>query len=250
MRLKQVPEDFIVDELYNLDDFRERDEERKQPYYYFKLTKKDYNSVRALNLVAESFNTSTKLIHIAGTKDKTGITSQLISVYGIKDENFENNLEHFNTTFNDLKLEFINKFKGRLNLGDNHGNRFSIYARDLSEDDIKTMKINFEKINKNGVLNYFDDQRFGYAGNSHIIGKYILKNEVEKAVYEILTSLPEDPSDNLKIYVDFLKENWEKIKLQDKGTYEKAIELTPKFLSMASSTPIVPGGSLSAFLSP
>lgn len=231
MKLKQIAEDFIVDELYNLEIFKEKNEEKRQDYYYFKLIKKEYNSMRAISLVAETFNTSTKLIHIAGTKDKTGITSQIISVYGIKEENFEKNLEHFNTTFKDLKLEFIGKFKGRLNLGDNLGNRFSITARDLTLDDIKIMQFNFEKIKTTGILNYFDDQRFGYAGNSHIIGKYILKNESEKAVYEILTSIPDEPTENLKIYVDYIKENFEKIKNQDKETYEKIVEIIPKFLS-------------------
>ncbi len=231
MKLKQTSEDFIVDEIYDIEKFKEKNEEKKLDDYYFKLTKKDYNQLRALALVAESFNTSSKLIHMAGTKDKTGITSQLISVYGIKEENFEKNLEHFNSTFKDLNLEFIGKFKGRLNLGDNNGNRFSIIIRDLTKEDILILRKNFEEIKIKGVLNYFDEQRFGYAGNSHIIGKYILKNEVEKAVYEILTSLPENPTENLKVYVDFLKENFEKIKNQDKEIFEKIVEITPKFLS-------------------
>ncbi len=231
MKLKQTSEDFIVDEIYDIEKFKEKNEEKKLDYYYFKLTKKDYNQLRALALVAESFNTSSKLIHMAGTKDKTGITSQLISVYGIKEENFEKNLEHFNATFKDLNLEFIGKFKGRLNLGDNNGNRFSIIVRDLTKEDILILRKNFEEIKIKGVLNYFDEQRFGYAGNSHIIGKYILKKNIEKAVYEILTSLPENPTENLKVYVEFLKENFEKIKNQDKEIFEKIVEITPKFLS-------------------
>ncbi len=60
MKLKQIAEDFVVDELYDINLFKEKNEDRKQPYYYFKLTKKEYNSIRAINLVAESFNTSTK----------------------------------------------------------------------------------------------------------------------------------------------------------------------------------------------
>lgn len=231
MKLKQIPEDFIVDEIFDLNLFKEKNEGKKQDYYYFKLTKNNYNQLRALALVAQDFNTSSKLIHIAGTKDKAGITSQIISVYGIKDENFEKNLEHFNSSFKDLKLEFIGKFNGRLNLGDNLGNKFNIIIRDLTLEDSKLLKKNFKLIEKKGILNYFDDQRFGYAQNSHIIGRYILKNEIEKAVYEIFTSLPDSPTESLKLYIDFLKENFEKIKLQDKEVYEKAIEIMPKFLS-------------------
>lgn len=230
MKLKQIPEDFIVNELYDIEKFKLKDE-GKTEYYYFLLQKKDYNQIKAIELIAQSFNTSTKLIHIAGTKDKVGITTQVISVYGIKEENFEKNLEYFNSTFTDLHLTYLNKFKGRLNLGDNLGNKFEITLRDLSENEIETIKINFEKIKINGILNYFDEQRFGYANNSHIIGKYILKKEIEKAVYEILTSLPQNPKEELKTYVEFIKNNWEKIKLQDKNIYENAIKIMPKFLS-------------------
>lgn len=230
MKLKQVPQDFVVEEIFDLKSFEERDEERKLLYYYFKLTKVNYNQLPALEKVASVFNTSKKLVHFAGTKDKVGVTSQVISVYGIKDENFERNLEFFNEKVDDLSLEFLGKFKGRINLGDNLGNRFKIVVRDLSEEDVLRARVNLKEIEQKGVLNFFDEQRFGYAGNSHIVGKHVLKNEIESAVFVILTSLPSNPSLDLERFVVFVCDNWDKIKGQDEVVISEAISLAPGFL--------------------
>ena len=230
MIIKQTPQDFIVDEIFDLEIFKDKDEDRKQPYYYFKLTKTNYNQLRALQIIANTFNTSKKLVHFAGTKDKVGITSQLVSVYGINEEIYEKNLEYFNSQ-EDLHLELLGKFKSRINLGDNLGNKFSITVRDIEQQDFEIAKKNIKKIEKGGVLNFFDEQRFGYANNSHIVGKYILKNEVENAVYEILTSLPtKTQSELLTTFVNFIKSNWQQIKEQNIEIINQAIELAPNYL--------------------
>ncbi|MDA3855177.1 MAG: tRNA pseudouridine(13) synthase TruD [Candidatus Woesearchaeota archaeon] len=230
MKLKQIPQDFIVDEIFDLDIFKDRDEERKQPYYYFKLTKTNYNQMNALQKIARTFNTSKKLVHFSGIKDKVGVTSQLVSVYGINEENYQTNLDFFNNQ-EDLKLEFIDKFKSRINLGDNLGNRFSITVRDLEDEDLERAKKNLISLQKDGVLNYFDEQRFGYANNSHIVGRYVLQNNLQSAVKEILTSLPNKTQSELMInFVKTVKENWEGIVSQDLEMIDKVLEATPRYL--------------------
>jgi tRNA pseudouridine13 synthase len=231
MKLKQVPEDFIVDEIYNLDDFKGREEDKGHDYYYFKLTKTNYTQMKALDIISRIFKVSRKMIHFAGTKDRNGITSQLISVTGINKNTYENNIEFLNEKINDINLEFLGIFKGRINLGDNLGNKFQITIRDLETEDILKIKTNSKDLEKNGVLNYFDDQRFGFANNSHKIGLFILKNDLKSAVFEVLTSLPENPSDNLREFVEYIENNKEKIIEGDKEIISSAMKLVPKFFS-------------------
>lgn len=232
MKIKQVPEDFVVNEIYNLEDFKERDEGRGD-YYYFKLIKTDYTQMRAIERVAKIFSTSRKLVHFAGTKDKTGITSQLISVYGINEKTFDSNVEFFNENVTDMSLEFLGKFKGRVNLGDNGGNKFEIVVRDLDSEEIAKAKENILSVEKNGVLNYFDSQRFGFANNSHKIGLFILKNDLKSAIYEILTSLPPNPSENLNEFVNSVKSNWEAIVSGEKESIRDVMSKIPNFFSEA-----------------
>jgi len=229
MILKQIPEDFLVDEIYDINVFNEK-EEKNRKYDYFILTKKNYTVIKAIDSVARIFNVSRKFVNFAGTKDRVGITTQVISILGIKNDNLQKNLDFFNENLDDLNLEFLGEFKGRINLGDNLGNSFSIIVRDLEKEDISLAKKNKELIEKNAVLNFFDEQRFGYAQNSHIIGKYILKNEVEFAVKEILTSMPKNPKEDHINFVNKIKENWNEIKTQNIEVLNNLIEITPTFL--------------------
>ncbi len=233
MKIKQIEEDFVVDEIYDLEQIKRKEYDKKDEdkYYYFKLTKKNYNQIRALEIVANTFNTSSKLVHFAGTKDKFGITSQIISVKGINESNFEKNLEHINSNFDGIKLEFIGKYGSRINLGDNLGNSFKIVIRDMDETETKMLLKNFEIIKNKGVLNFFDSQRFGYANNSHIVGKYALANQMDMAIYEILTSYPEfSDSKILKDFTDFIVANWSEIKNNNISIMQSAISIAPSYL--------------------
>jgi tRNA pseudouridine13 synthase len=228
MILKKIPEDFYVEEIFDFEKVNIRDEERGEKYFYFYLTKKNYSLFFALDKISKIFHVSRKRIHFAGTKDKIAITKQVISIYNLDENNFLKNLDYFNSKLNDLKLEYIGKFKSRINLGDNIGNFFKIVIRDLDEDSINILKNNILLVEKEGVLNYFDSQRFGYANNSHIIGKYIIMGNFKDALKEILLSRPENESSELKIYLDFLQKNIEEIFNSNEELINEAISLMPK----------------------
>ena len=230
MIYKHLPKDFEVNELYNLEEITKEDEGHGKIYYYFILEKTNYTQLKALEKVANIFKVRRDDIHFAGTKDRVGITRQIISVKGIKKHTFENNIKFFNQRLGpDLKLRFIDRFNSRVSLGDNLGNKFIITLRDLDEEEINTIKQTISKIQQQGVPNYFDEQRFGYAGNSHIIGKYVLQNNLELAVKEILTSLPPNPREGFLNFSNQIKENWEEIKNQNQKLISTIIKSAPKF---------------------
>ena len=229
MKIKEIPKDFIVEEIINLDNLKNKNENKKD-YFYFLLKKTNYSQMRAIEKIAKILNTSRKVINFAGTKDKVGITSQVISIYNLKEENLQKNINFLNSDIPDLELKFLGKFKGRINLGDNEGNKFKITVRDLEEKEILNAKNKLKEINKKGILNYFESQRFGYANNSHIIGKYILQNKPELAVFEILTSCPKKPTEDIEKYTTFIKENKDEIIKQNNEILEEIKKIIPKFL--------------------
>ncbi|MDP4012604.1 MAG: tRNA pseudouridine(13) synthase TruD [Candidatus Nanoarchaeia archaeon] len=164
MKIKQIPEDFVVKERIKL-------KISEGSYSYFKLTKKDWNTLDAVKKIAEKLNKSLKDIGYAGNKDKNAVTEQVISIYQINKEKIEN------LKIKDISLEFLGNGKDRINLGDLEGNDFIVIVRDLDEKmDIKDIKIK----------NFFDDQRFGISGNNFMIGKAMVKGDFKKAC-ELLT---------------------------------------------------------------
>lgn len=226
MIIKRQPEDFIVDEVFDLDAIRTTE---GGPYFYFKLTKKDYTQMRAIQTVARIFNTSIKRVHFSGTKDRVGVTSQLISIQGLKRDSFQKNLDFFNEKMTDMSLEFLGTGDERVNLGVHDANKFTITVRDVSVDELERFKKRVQNISR-GVLNLYGDQRFGFAGISHEIGRAIINEDVDNAVFMILTSVPHNNvTEENKTYLTFMTANWEEIKLGNKQSIETAVKLAPRF---------------------
>ncbi|MBI2106552.1 tRNA pseudouridine(13) synthase TruD [Candidatus Woesearchaeota archaeon] len=158
-KLKQIPEDFIVEENIRLDLTDKGD------YSYFSIEKKNWNTKDIVKIIAKRLNIRERRINIAGIKDKIAITKQYISVFGINPQNLAR------IKIKDVKIEFIGYGNERIKLGQTNGNKFVIVVRNL---DSKGKEIKF-------IENYFDDQRFG--GRNHLLGEALVKKEFRKFCY-------------------------------------------------------------------
>ena len=169
--IKHIPEDFIVKEINELHF------DGNGKYSYFLLKKKKYNTLRAVERIAEFHRIPLKDIGFAGNKDKNAVTEQFISIKNGK-KDFEC------TPINDIELKFLGRGNEELFLGRLQGNQFNITIRNLNSKDIEKIK----KSTKDNCLmpNFFGPQRF--SKNNHLIGKAIIKNEFKHAIDFILDS--------------------------------------------------------------
>ncbi len=156
--IKQLPEDFIVEEIPKI---RLED----GPYTYFTLEKRLWNTNDAIRAIASRLNVREKYFNVAGIKDKQAITKQYVSVLNVSKQRLES------LRIKDIKIKFVGHAKERLKLGQLKANRFIIAVRNL---DKKYEKVSF-------IENYYDDQRFG--GRNDILGKALVKGEYRKACY-------------------------------------------------------------------
>ena len=161
--LKQIPEDFIVQEVssYQL--------KEQGKYLCFLLEKKGRNTMDVLNELARILHIPVKEIGFSGAKDKHAITTQICSVrsFGkISKKSFESiNLSNVTLT----PLGFLDT---PITLGSHDSNKFVITLRNLNE----TCLI----YKRNYFVNYFDEQRF--SSNNVAIGRHIVKKQFNKAV--------------------------------------------------------------------
>jgi len=172
--IKQKPEDFLVEEvpLY--------DPKEQGKYVYFWLTKKNWNTVQAVEYLKKYFGINK--ITFAGSKDRKAITKQLIS-FPSSEENKVTKLEFKEASISKssefglhekyIKLEKYGYGDEPISLGSLKGNIFTIKVSEKLLDE-KIKKINPE------FLNLFGEQRF--SENNHIIGKYIFQRKFDKAV--------------------------------------------------------------------
>ncbi len=153
LKIKQIPGDFFVKELIKTEI------KNQGKYKCYVLKKKNFTTLKAIEIISKRFNLNLKDIGYCGNKDKNAVTEQFISIRTNKNIIFNNK---------DIKLEFLGHLDNKINLGDNEGNYFEITARNLDK-----------KYNKiNNIVNYFDDQRF--SKNNALIGKLLLKREFKK----------------------------------------------------------------------
>jgi tRNA pseudouridine13 synthase len=152
-KIKQTPEDFIVEEVSNIE-IRGKGE-----YTYFILEKRDFDTEKAVLKISDYFRIPRRLFGYAGNKDRQAVTRQYVSVKGrIKDHDF-----------NDFKIKVIGQGDKPISLGDLTGNKFTIAVRNITKKPVGVKQ----------VINYFDEQRFGKYNLE--IGMAILKKDFRKA---------------------------------------------------------------------
>lgn len=158
-KLKQLPEDFIVTEKIDIPIHK------SGKYLYFRLRKKNENTIDAIKKIAIILNVTEKEIGFAGSKDKNAVTEQTCSMKYISREKL-NRIDLPN-----IQIQFMGYGAVPISLGDHQGNYFEITIRNLDDEKIK--RINF-------VENYFDEQRFSKQNVN--IGRHLIKKEFKEAV--------------------------------------------------------------------
>jgi tRNA pseudouridine13 synthase len=162
MKLKQQPEDFVVNEITNVV-IKESGQ-----YCYFWLEKRNYNTIDAVDKVKRILGV--KKIGFAGSKDRHAITRQLCSARGVSRKQIED------IDLHDITLSFYGFGDTPVSLGDLEGNDFKIVVRDLREDEVE--KVKDKKIMS--IVNYFDEQRF--STDNVAIGRAMVKKDFKGAV--------------------------------------------------------------------
>lgn len=178
-QLKQIPEDFLVTEISNVEIKGSGKDSGK--YFYYKLIKKDWNTLDAVKRIAQTLKIPEKHIGFAGSKDRKAITEQVISFIGAAKEHIDS------LKINGLELHFLGRGETPVSLGDLAGNKFEIIVRNLEENEGKEWGGKEKKIGGNKevskikfIPNYFDEQRFGLRNVE--TGRSLVKKEFEKTV--------------------------------------------------------------------
>ena len=151
-------------------------------HWYLNILKNGENSDWVAKKIAAFFNVGSKDIGYAGKKDRHAITDQWFSVCLPGTKTID--LTGFDT--DTIKVLAIKKHSRKLRTGALKGNTFSIVMRNISNEE------DFEKrlaLIKQGVPNYFGEQRFGHGGAnisrgvSLLNGKFKEKNRTKKGLY-------------------------------------------------------------------
>lgn len=175
-RIKERPEDFIVEELPLYEPCGEGE------HAYLFVEKRGMSTLEMIRIIAQHFDVPRQSVGYAGLKDKAAITRQVISVHmpGRRPEDVPM-LRH-----DRISVLWVDLHKNKLRQGHLQGNRFSIRVRGVAPTAALSAKRVLDVLEQRGVPNRIGEQRFGHLANNHRIGLAMILGDHRAALDELL----------------------------------------------------------------
>lgn len=198
-RIRQMPEDFIVEEISPEGCIVNRSLERldrgEGGFSIAVLEKRSRDLIPLISMLERRLGAQ---IGYAGIKDRNAVTSQLISV-GLPLGAWTPPAD-----IDGVSIRAIGTARWSVRPGDLLGNRFTVVIRGLAAAP------DGSALNPQWVPNYFGHQRFGVTRpNTHRVGKLLLKGDFEGAVREFLASpYPGEPEEAFRARKE-LRDGWD-----------------------------------------
>lgn len=167
-QIRVEPADFIVQEDLGYEP------EGEGEHHYLYIRKTGENTDWVARQLANFAQVSPRDVAYAGKKDRHAVTEQWFSVHLPGKRKLLNWSMFGGDTIQVLKQ---NKHRRKIKLGNLRGNRFKLRIRSVTDD------ADFAKraeLIRQGVPNYFGEQRFGQQGNNLISGLAMLNGELEE----------------------------------------------------------------------
>ena len=175
MKLKQRIEDFRVRELVSLDVEGKTGEHR-----VYRVTKRKLTSLEAAGELAREAGVPPQAVSMAGLKDRQGVTIQHMSLPRGPVVELRRP---------DLRIETLGRIPRELAADASEGNAFQIVVRALDGDDLAFLREGLASVRRDGLVNYFDEQRFGNLRHEQgWIYLDLVRGRVERALQTLVAA--------------------------------------------------------------
>ncbi len=208
MRLKQRIGDFRVRELLQEGVISERGD-----YRIYRVTKRKLTTPEAIKALADEVGVETGDVGVAGMKDRQGITVQHMSVPRGRKVRLKTP---------ELLIEAVGFARQPMDSALSRGNAFEVMVRSLEHRDLKRLRFNVPEVRAHGLVNYFDDQRFGNLRHDQgWVARELMRGDPGKALRDLLA--PDSKNDNefYRRHKKELRDNW--------GNWKACREVAGKF---------------------
>lgn len=168
MKLKQHPDDFFVEELTDVAPGR------FGPFAFYRLEKRGWTTPDAITAIRRRWDLHADRVAYGGLKDRHAHTIQYISIH----QGPERGLQHHEVT-----LDYLGQLPHPYGSRDIRANGFRVTLRDMSADAAHRAGSELDAVRRDGVPNYFDDQRFGSVGDGRdFVARHMVRGDFETAL--------------------------------------------------------------------
>jgi tRNA pseudouridine13 synthase len=193
MKLKRLPDDFQVEEQVSL-------RPSGGPFALYRLTKESLGTPEAIDAVLRRWKLERGRVAFAGLKDRHARTTQFLTIRGGPRRGWAES---------NLWVEYIGQTDRPIHASDITANRFTVVARDLAAEEARHAGQRLAQISRNGLPNYFDNQRFGSLGESgQFIAEPWCRGDYERALWLALADPNVHDSPDEREQKRILREHW------------------------------------------
>ena len=194
MKLKRQPEDFRVEELPLVEG---GDSGR---FAFYRLTKRGVGTLEALEEIRRAWDLSSRQISYGGLKDRHAVTIQYLTILDGPDRGFRER---------GLDLEPVGRLRHPYGPNQFRGNRFTVVLRDMTDAKAEAAVKALDELPRDGLPNYFDDQRFGSVGfGGDFIGRAWLVGDHETALKLAIAEANPNDRPDARAEKATLREHW------------------------------------------
>jgi tRNA pseudouridine13 synthase len=144
------------------------------------IEKDGLSTFRAIERIARALHTNPRAVGYAGLKDAHAITVQVLSL-GDVDPARVRALD-----LPGIRVLDVSRHTNKLKMGHLRGNRFTIRIRDVPERALTAARAVLDVLMRRGVPNYFGEQRFGLRGDTHLLGRALVRRNPEDVVRHLV----------------------------------------------------------------
>jgi len=172
-KLRTIPQDFNVEEISKYPK-----EKKDGRYSIAEVSAINWETNHLIKELSNKLHVSRKRISFAGTKDKRSESKRLMSFFKIS----YNDLNEI--SLKDVEIKYLFQSDNPVRIGNLVGNKFDINIRGIKKNYSGNIDDIYSVIKEyGGFPNFYGIQRFGAIRPiTHTVGKFIVKNDFEKAV--------------------------------------------------------------------
>lgn len=172
--IKESSEDFLVEEIPLYPPCGEGE------HLYLLVEKQGITTHELLHQLTRALKIRERDIGYAGLKDAKATTRQTVSLTGVTPE------QALALRLDNIRVLDARFHRNKLRLGHLAGNRFTIRVRQVGANALEHALDTLHILRQTGVPNRFGEQRYGVLGNSHRIGRALLKRDYAEAIRLII----------------------------------------------------------------
>ncbi len=193
MKVKRLPEDFQVEEQT---EFRPAG----GPFALYRLTKRSMGTPEVVAAICRRWNVARHQVSVGGLKDRHACTRQHLTIRS-------GPRRHLRQTSFDL--EYLGQAPRPFESSDITANRFEVAMRDLSPRRLPAFEAVLADIARDGLPNYFDDQRFGSLGRAGVfVARPWCLGDYERTLFLALAEANEHDRPGERSQKELLRKHW------------------------------------------